>query len=666
MNALAVALWLCLTAPGLQAPAGSQEPTPAPQKDQADPKKAAPQDEKKAADKKEAVSEADQIIRLQKFLEIDTKTLEKSKQALDDPKNEYHQAEDAFKKLESSLDLKRTELQKLKTKEPKVDTAKLESEVAALAKQSVLARERFEVAIKERKIEQERSALLAVKIEKTRRAIALLQGAPPAGVKEAAPAPGTSAVPAAPAKVELPAGTLTPPAPDSSGRPVSMELLKAQKEAALKEAEAKTAKEKLKAIDDRILFLDKNIDLDQRILKILRDKATNAAEIRANVQKELDKKRAAKVAEGDLAPLLQKYAEAEKLTAATATDIRETSDRLANLQADVKKLAADKVLAQENVERKDKDMAEAEDRVKFLQSPLAPHNVIAWLWGHVPTVVIVIAAMVLLQWLVRVASRRIVRWMIHHQFRGSQSDRENRADTLVGVFRNTASFLILIGGTLMILQALGIPILPLLGGAAAGGLAVAFGAQNLIKDYLSGFMLLMEDQYGINDVVKIAGIAGQVENITLRMTVLRDNEGTVHFIPHSAIVAVSNMTHRWARAVFEIQVAYKEDVDHVMRVLVDLCKEMRADKTFGPFILEDPEMLGVDQLTEEGITIQFLMRTSPLKQWPVKRELLRRIKTRFDELGIELPHHEYVYVARPSDNGKLLSASPNEDKKSAQ
>ncbi|MBI2807521.1 MAG: mechanosensitive ion channel [Planctomycetes bacterium] len=608
-----------------------------------------PTDQQRAP-KKERVSEADQIIRLQKYLDIDSKTLEKTRNELSNPKSEYRLAEEAFKKLDLILDHKRTELKKVKSTGAKAAAAKLEGEISALEQQRSLARDRFEVALKERKILQERAALLTVKTEKIRRAIALLQGAPPPGTKEAPATPDRRSPPQAAPSVENPAPKAPPLQPTPPGAPVSMELLKAQKEAASKDAAAKNAKDKLKAIDDRIIFLNKNVDLDKRILEILHEKAESAAAIRANLQKELAKKRAAKIAEDELTGLVAKLAEAEKLVAATATDIRETGDRLANLQTGLKKLAADKLVAQEQVDRTGKEAVHAEDRVKFLQSPLAPHNLIAWSWAHVPAIGIVLIAMLLLHWMVRLASQRIVQWVSRYQFRGNQRDRENRADTLVGVFRNTASFLIIVGGTLMILQALGIPILPLLGGAAAGGLAVAFGAQSLIKDYLSGFMLLLEDQYGINDVVKIAGITGQVENITLRMTVLRDNEGTVHFVPHNTIVTVSNMTHRWARAFLEIRVAYHEDVDHVMLVLEEICRELRADPAFGPFILDDPEMLGVDQLTENGITIQFLLRTSPLKQWPVKRELLRRIKARFGELGIELPHKEFTYT-QPSPNG---------------
>jgi small conductance mechanosensitive channel len=214
----------------------------------------------------------------------------------------------------------------------------------------------------------------------------------------------------------------------------------------------------------------------------------------------------------------------------------------------------------------------------------------------------------------------------------------------VGVFRNAAALVLLGGGCLMLLDEVGIPIVPLMGGAAVLGLAVAFGAQNLIRDYFSGFMVLLEDQYGIGDVVKIGDTAGQVERISLRTTVLRDLEGVVHFIPHGTIQSVSNLTHGWSRALFKIGIAYKEDADRVMQVLVDLGRELRHDPAFGPLILNDPEMLGVDDFGDSCVLIKFLMKTKPLQQWAVKRELLRRIKRRFDELGIEIPFpHRTVY-----------------------
>ncbi len=204
--------------------------------------------------------------------------------------------------------------------------------------------------------------------------------------------------------------------------------------------------------------------------------------------------------------------------------------------------------------------------------------------------------------------------------------------------------MIYIGGTLMILDEAEIPIAPLLGGAAVFGLAVAFGAQNLIRDFFYGFMILLENQYKLNDVIKIGDMAGQVERISLRMTALRDLEGNVHFIPNGQINAVTNMTHGWSRALFDVGVAYKEDVDRVMEVLTDLGRQLRRDPNFGPLILEDLTMLGVDALADSAVVIKFYIKTRPLQQWTIKRELLRRIKNRFDDLGIEIPFpHRTIY-----------------------
>jgi small conductance mechanosensitive channel len=157
-------------------------------------------------------------------------------------------------------------------------------------------------------------------------------------------------------------------------------------------------------------------------------------------------------------------------------------------------------------------------------------------------------------------------------------------------------------------------------------------------------MILLESQYGLNDVIKVGELSGVVERITLRITVLRGLDGTVHFIPNGQINSVSNMTHGWSRALFNIGVAYKENVDHVMKILMELGKELRRDAQFRYVILDDPEMLGVDHFGDSAVEIKFFIKTRPLKQWAVKRELLRRIKLKFDELGIEIPFpHRTVF-----------------------
>ncbi len=165
-------------------------------------------------------------------------------------------------------------------------------------------------------------------------------------------------------------------------------------------------------------------------------------------------------------------------------------------------------------------------------------------------------------------------------------------------------------------------------------------------------MILLENQYKINDVVKIGDNSGQVERITLRMTVLRDLEGCVHFIPNGQITSVVNMTHGWSRALFDVGVAYKENTDRVVEVIEELGRELRKDPKFKLMILDDLEMLGVDALGDSAVVIKFFIKTRTLKQWNIKREMLRRIKLRFDELGIEIPFpHRTVY--HHFENGDL-------------
>ena len=169
-------------------------------------------------------------------------------------------------------------------------------------------------------------------------------------------------------------------------------------------------------------------------------------------------------------------------------------------------------------------------------------------------------------------------------------------------------------------------------------------------------MILLEQQYTINDVIRIGDISGMVERITLRMTVLRDLEGRVHFIPHGQISSTTNMTYGWSRAVFDVGVAYKENVDSVIGVIEELGHAMREDSEFGPLILEDLTMLGVDGFGDSAVVIKFFIKTLPLQQWAVKRELMRRIKRRFDQLGIEIPFpHRTVYHHHVEENGANLA-----------
>lgn len=276
--------------------------------------------------------------------------------------------------------------------------------------------------------------------------------------------------------------------------------------------------------------------------------------------------------------------------------------------------------------------------------PFSWSAIFNWLLTHGVRVLVIFGVAILLLWFIDKVSGRLTSLIAKRPGPGTAAEREKRAKTLMAVFRSFAGVAVVTASILTALSEVGINIAPLLAGAGVVGLAVAFGAQNLIRDYFTGFLILLENQYGINDVVKLGDTAGLVENITLRVTRLRSLDGSVHFIPNGTIGVVTNMTHEYSRAVFDIGVAYKEEVDKVMGVLMELATAMRTDPKFGPLILDDPEMLGVDAFADSAVVIRFRIKTLPLQQWNVKRELLRRIKNRFDKDGIEIPFpHRTVF-----------------------
>jgi small conductance mechanosensitive channel len=269
-----------------------------------------------------------------------------------------------------------------------------------------------------------------------------------------------------------------------------------------------------------------------------------------------------------------------------------------------------------------------------------------WIMDHGVAILVIVAVVLLILWVSQLLAGRVVGLLAGNADPLTRLERENRAKTLVSVLHNALRTTAITIGVIMVLEEFSVPIGPLLGGVAVIGLAVAFGAQSLIKDYFTGFMVLLEQQYLIGDVVQIGEITGQVERITLRLTVLRDYEGRAHFIPHGQITVVTNLTHGWSRAVFEIGIGYQQDVEQVIEVLLDLARELRRDVKFADMIVADPEMQGVDALGESAVVIKFGLKTRPMKQWDVKRELLRRIKRRFDELGIEIPYPQRTLWVR--------------------
>jgi small-conductance mechanosensitive channel len=224
---------------------------------------------------------------------------------------------------------------------------------------------------------------------------------------------------------------------------------------------------------------------------------------------------------------------------------------------------------------------------------------------------------------------------------------KKRVDTLSSITQNILFIAITFVAAIIVLGELGVEIGPVLAAAGIVGLAVGFGAQNLVQDVISGFFILLEDQIRVGDVVQIGDKGGVVEKVTLRTVILRDLSGNVHFIRNGQIQVVTNMTKEYGRYVFDIGVAYKEDVDHVIEVVKRVGEEMRNHPDFKDDILEPIEILGLDQFADSAVIIKARVKTKPIKQWGVGREFNRLLKKRFDEEGIEIPFpHVTLYIGQ--------------------
>ena len=224
------------------------------------------------------------------------------------------------------------------------------------------------------------------------------------------------------------------------------------------------------------------------------------------------------------------------------------------------------------------------------------------------------------------------------------AEAKKRVQTLGNILRHALLIIILLVGSLMILGELGIQLGPLLATAGIGAVAIGFGAQSLVKDVISGFFILLENQYGIGDVIQVAGVSGLVESLTLRRTVLRDLEGRVHTIPNGEIKIVSNLSKEWSRSVLDLAISYREDIDRVIDLLSQIGKELEAEEPYKSAILESLQVLGVEKFGESELILRMMVKTVPLKQWDVGRELRRRIKIRFDENGIQIPYPHRVLL----------------------
>jgi small-conductance mechanosensitive channel len=258
-----------------------------------------------------------------------------------------------------------------------------------------------------------------------------------------------------------------------------------------------------------------------------------------------------------------------------------------------------------------------------------------------------IAGIWLLAWLafrvVRLAARRIEE-SVDDGDDSVTTLRERRGHTISQLLRSVGRVVVLVIALLLTFNIF-IDIGPILAGAGILGLAVSFGAQSLVKDVISGFFILFENQFAIGDVIEAGGKSGVVEKMTLRVVVLRDLQGTMHVIPNGEIKVVSNMTREWSRAVVDVGVGYDEDIDRALTVVRDEAAQFSTDKIWGTQLDGPVEVPGVESLSDSAVVIRSLIRTQPGSQWSAGREFRRRLKNRFDRERIEIPYpHRTVHV----------------------
>ncbi|MCX5537614.1 mechanosensitive ion channel family protein [Streptomyces sp. NBC_00006] len=243
----------------------------------------------------------------------------------------------------------------------------------------------------------------------------------------------------------------------------------------------------------------------------------------------------------------------------------------------------------------------------------------------------------------------------------AQERREQRARTIGSVLSSIVTIVISVMGLAMILDQIGIALGPLLASAGVVGLAIGFGAQSLVADYLAGMLIMIEDQYGVGDSVDLGEAIGEVEHVGLRLTQVRDLNGGLWHIRNGEIMRVRNDSQEWARAVLDVSVAYDSNLEKVFAVLEETGMSLREDHAYNGVLLEDPSVWGVQSIEADGIVVRLVVKTAPLKQWAVTRELRRRAKEALDAAGVELPFPQravWVRGAKDADAENTRADAP--------
>jgi len=384
--------------------------------------------------------------------------------------------------------------------------------------------------------------------------------------------------------------------------------------------------------------------------------AEKAVKEKERISKETQVKEQAADAAKKEAEILQKEAQATNDTGAAkkAQELKQEAVKLEK-EAEIhkEKLGLAEVKAQVAQTTVEANQARIEELRQELLKIQKERSVLRNIWDKAASAAVVVFSGLLLFLLMKLGIRRLES-LVTEKEAIRESEQTLRVKTMIQLFNWIGSLVIIMLVIYSALKEFDIDLTPLIAGAGIMGLAFGFGGQYLIRDLINGVFILLEGQYRVNDVVKIGEYGGLVEGINLRITTLRDLEGRVIIVPNGEIKTVVNFTREFSQALLDIGVAYKENVDRVMEVMKEVAAGMRKDPYFRRLILGDLEMLGVDSFDSSQVTIKCRIKTLPIKQWEVAREFRRRLKNRFDELGIEIPFpHTTLYMGTGKENDWL-------------
>ncbi len=276
-------------------------------------------------------------------------------------------------------------------------------------------------------------------------------------------------------------------------------------------------------------------------------------------------------------------------------------------------------------------------------------DIVNWLLYDFTYVLISLVVVIVLIWLFNAISRNLEKVILKRSDALHDKEAQKRVKTLMSIGRGIMRLILWAIFALILLKRIGIEIGPIIASAGIAGIAIGFGAQELIRDFLAGFFVLLDNQIRTDDIVVINGTTGVVEKIELRTIRLRDHSGVVHIFQHGKVNTLSNMTKEWSALVFEIGVAYKEDVDTVIAIMKSVGEDLEKDSRFSGNILEPISILGVEQFASSSIQLKVRIKTQTGEQWQTRREYMRRLKYAFDKKGIEIPFpHTTLYWGEKS------------------